>query len=167
MPVFDLLRWGPRKWPIFRQKLISSKPSIRIMSDRLQPVSLGLKSTGYFFGATRKDRCMIFLEDTFGRIQIRAPAWPPNWPPATTFWPKSSKRGDFSFFRFARSNHLKKPVLPKWGPIPPPLSPPYPPLIWGSGQIGYFFVKIGYLKILGIWRPNFIDFLSKIDELEV
>ena len=111
MPVFDLLRWGPRKWPIFRQKRISSKPSIRIMSDRLQPVSLGLKSTGYFFGATRKGRCMIFLEDTFGRIQIRAPAWPPNWPPAVTFWPKSSKRGDFSFFRFARWNLLEKTVF--------------------------------------------------------
>ena len=77
----------------------------------MQTVSIGFKSTGYFFRATRKSPDMILLDYTFGRTQILACAGPRKWPYPTTCWPKSSKRDNFVLFRFVRSNHLKKPVF--------------------------------------------------------
>ena len=70
-----------------------------------------VKSTGYFFGATRKSPDMLYPEDTFGRTQILACAGPRKWPYPTTCWPKSSKRAIIKFFRFVRSNHLRRPVF--------------------------------------------------------
>ena len=108
---FHLLRRQPQKSGQIRQKQIFRKPPGKIEFYRLQSLYLGLKSTGYFFGATRKRSVVLHLEDSFRHIQIRAPEGLPKWPIGTTFWSKSSKCVFFRIFRFARFKGLKKPIF--------------------------------------------------------
>ena len=77
----------------------------------MQSLYLGLKSTGYFFGAARKSFVMLHLHYSFTHIQIRAPEGQPKWPIGSTFWSKSSKCVFSRIFRFARFKGLKKSVF--------------------------------------------------------
>ncbi len=113
--VFDRLRYGPRKWPNLGQKWKFSKPRVGTRIYRLESLSIGLRLPGYFFHAARKGPGMGLLEDTYGRTQKMATRRCPKRPPGTTFWQKSQKWGFFAIFRFARLNHLKKPVLLIYG----------------------------------------------------
>ena len=106
-----LLRRQPQKSDQIRQKQIFRNPPSRIEFYRLQSLYLGLKSTGYFFGATRKSFVMLYLEDSFTHIQNRAPEGRPKWPIGTTFWSKSSKCVFSRIFRFARFKGLEKPFF--------------------------------------------------------